>query len=49
MLICFIILNFFLAGRGGGGVETETMVKNGDDTTLICIIHLCFKDNGVLK
>lgn len=48
MLICFIILNFFLAGRGGG-VETETMVKNGDDTTLICIIHLCFKDNGVLK
>lgn len=36
---------FFL----GGGCISDIMERNGNDAALICLIHLCFKDNGALK
>lgn len=33
----------------GGGCISDIMERNGNDAALICLIHLCFKDNGILK
>lgn len=32
-----------------GGCISDIMERNGNDAALICLIHLCFKDNGALK
>lgn len=31
------------------GCISDIMERNGNDAALICLIHLCFKDNGALK